>query len=94
MNKNNIILIGIVLLFLLVIRPKKSKNEVSETAETFTSESDVEHGGAGGSFGTDVEAVPLSYTNYENSSYVQTSLDNASNTVDESLNLQGQTYTV
>lgn len=96
MNKNNIILIGIVLLFLLVIRPmssgkKENENEKTES-ETFEGSSGTTHGGTGGSFG-DVEAVPMAYTNYSNSKYVQASLDNNSKTEDP-LTTSGKTYTL
>lgn len=68
MNKNNIILIGIVLLFLLVIRPMSSSKKTEDTAE-------------GTSTGDTEKEVTL--TTYPKNNYVATSEINNANTVPE-----------
>ena len=88
MTKNNIILFGIVFLFILVIRPlgkKNAGNLNSETKETTTQETeenlDV------------VDITEISLTPYDHSNYVQNSIQNAHNTVDDSLKTNGQSHT-
>lgn len=86
MNKNNIILIGIVLLFLLVIRPLSNKNKGTEEQPQEQANTDAET--------LDAEITEINYTQYAHSPYVSTSLHNAQNTVQEGAALQGQTHTL
>lgn len=85
MNKNNLILIGIVLLFLLVIRPLSSKKTVEEPAETAEAPEEEEK---------ELDVNDPKFTPYPFNGYVTTSLKNAENTQTEALPIQGQTHTV
>lgn len=86
MNKNNIILIGIVLLFLLVIRPLSKKNK--GVAETPQEQANVD------TDAQEMDVTEINYTPYEQSPYVSASLMNAQHTAPEGMDLQGQTHTL
>ena len=87
MNKNNIILIGIVLLFLLVIRPmSKKKADTGENTETPQAQQNADT--------LDAEFTPTNYTQYAYSPYLNASLQNAQHTAPEGMELQGQTHTL
>lgn len=85
MNKNMIILIGILLLWLLVIRPLSKSGSSSTSEDT----------GDSGDYSDDVlESDDITLTSYDDNNYVSTSKSNNTTYEDNSsLKVGGNTYT-